>query len=131
MSVFHFRKTKLHKRHVKLQFCPIGGEIELSLLLHCVKYPSNTTQIVLCNYPITSEGWWRIDIPVQQAYLLLAYMCNFIIGIILLCTAVLISCLNRRENYSISRSQSLRTFRSIYIDIYVLILGLNNGGGLI
>ena len=88
---FTFEKPSCTNAMLYYSFDLSEGEIELSLLLHCVKYPSNTTQIVLCNYPITSEGWWRIDIPVHQAYLLLAYMCILIFGIILICTAVLIA----------------------------------------
>ena len=62
---FTFEKPRYANAILYYTFDLSEGKIELSLLLHCVKYPSNTTQIVLCNYPITSEGWWRIDIPVH------------------------------------------------------------------
>ena len=88
---FNFEKPSCANAILYYTFDLSEGKIELSLLLHCLKYPSKTTQILLCNYPITSEGWWRIEIPVHQAYLLLAYMCILIFGIILFCTAVLIA----------------------------------------
>ena len=88
---FTFEKPSCTNAMLYYSFDLSEGEIELSLLLHCVKYPSNTTQIVLCNYPITSEGWWRIDIPVHQAYMVLSFICNLILGIILFCNAVLIA----------------------------------------